>query len=102
MTTTARSGPPKDRPAAPAPPPPPGWRRWLIPIGIALSAVLLFAPRMGGPTQVDYGQLAGQVADKHVDTLVLTADGGITGTYRSDFHKGEEFTSHYPTGVQGV
>jgi cell division protease FtsH len=103
MTPTARSGPPQDRPAAPAPPPPPGWRRWLIPIGVGITAVLLLLPRMGtGPTQVDYGQLAQQVAAKHVDSLALTADGAISGSYRSDYRGGEEFTSHYPTGVQGV
>src|SRR3954453_1605970 len=103
MTAQARSGPPADRPAAPAPPPPPGWRRWLIPIGIALTAVLLFAPRMGSaPAEVEYGQLSDQGAAKHVEELTLTADGGITGTYRSDYRGGEEFTSHYPTGVQGV
>src|SRR3954447_14592234 len=103
MTAKARSGPPADRPAPPAPPPPPGWRRWLIPIGVLLTAVLLFAPRMGAaPTEVDYGQLTSQVADEHVEDLTLTADGAINGTYRSDFHSGAEFTSHYPTGVQGV
>jgi cell division protease FtsH len=103
MTPTARSGPPQDRPAAPAPPPPPGWRRWLIPIGVGITAVLLLLPRMGGaPTQVDYGQLSQQVAAKHVDSLALTADGAISGSYRSDYRGGEEFTSHYPTGVQGV
>src|SRR3954451_10086705 len=103
MTAKARSGPPADRPAPPAPPPPPGWRRWLIPIGVLLTAVLLFAPRMGAaPTEVDYGQLTSQVADEHVEDLTLTADGAINGTYRSDFHSGGEFTSHYPTGLQGV
>jgi cell division protease FtsH len=103
MTTNARSGPPKDRPAAPAPPPPPGWRRWLIPVGIGITAVLLLVPRMGSsPTPVEYGRLSQQVADKQVESLVLTADGAITGSYRSDVHGGDEFTSHYPSGVQGV
>src|SRR3954471_12539229 len=103
MTAKARSGPPADRPAPPAPPPPPGWRRWLIPIGVLLTAVLLFAPRMGAaPIEVDYGQLTSQVADEHVEDLTLTADGAISGTYRSDFHSGGDFTSHYPTGLQGV
>src|SRR3954469_18809371 len=102
MTTNARSGPPKDRPVAPAPPPPPTWRRWLIPVGIALTLVLLFVPMGGRPTEVDYGTLVQQIDDKHVDTLGLTADGAITGTYRSDFKSGGDFTSHYPSGLQGV
>src|SRR5215213_1404377 len=46
VTPTARSGPAKDRPKAPAPPPPPRWRRYLIPLGLLLTALLLFLPRM--------------------------------------------------------
>ena len=60
MTPTARSGPPKDRPAAPAPPPPPGWRRWLIPIGLALTAVLLLFPRMGAAPTTRQGAPRGR------------------------------------------
>src|SRR3978361_1683996 len=54
------------------------------------------------PPPGDYLHLSQQVAEKHVDPLALTADGTITGTYRSDFHSGDDFTSHYPTGLQGV
>src|SRR3954452_8577157 len=102
MTTNARSGPPKDRPVAPAPPPPPSWRRWLIPLGIALTLVLLFVPMGSRPTEVDYGTLVQQGEDKHVETLELSADGAISGAYRSGFHGGDDFTSHYPSGLQGV
>jgi cell division protease FtsH len=103
MTPNARSGPPTDRPVAPAPPPPPGWRRYLIPIGVLLSLFLLFLPRMGGPsTEVGYGRLTEQIADKKVESLTLTADGAISGTYRSSFDNGGDFTSHYPSGVQGA
>jgi cell division protease FtsH len=103
VTVNARSGLPKDRPAAPAPPPPPGWRRWLVPAGVLITLVLLFLPGMGhAPVQVDYGDLAQQVAAKDVDALRLTADGTITGTYAATFSGGEEFVSHYPTGLQGV
>jgi cell division protease FtsH len=103
MTTNARSGPPKDRPAAPAPPPPPGWRRWLIPIGVLITGLLLFLPGLrGSSTQVDYGTLTQQIDQKHVESLTLTADGAISGSYRSSFKDGGDFTSHYPSGVQGV
>jgi cell division protease FtsH len=103
VTANARSGPPKDRPAAPAPPPPPTWRRWLIPLGIVLTVLLLFLPTMRDTaTQVQYGQLAQQVAQKHVESLTLTADGAISGTYRGDFQGGAAFESHYPTGLNGV
>lgn len=102
MTATAKSGPPKDRPPAPAPPPPPAWRRYLIPIGVALTVFLLFFPfgRMGVET-VEYGALTDQLAAKHVDTLELRADGTITGKYRANYEGGAEFTSHYPTGLNG-
>jgi cell division protease FtsH len=75
----------------------------LIPIGVAITLVLLFLPDMhGAPTAVGYGRLPQQVAAKHIESLTLTADGAITGSYRPDFHGGGDFTSHYPTGVQGV
>ncbi|WP_063725744.1 ATP-dependent zinc metalloprotease FtsH [Cryptosporangium arvum] len=102
MTANARSGPPRDKPPAPAPPPPPAWRRYLIPIGVALTLFLLFFPfgRMGVKT-VEYGTLSDQIAAKRVDTLELRADGTITGTYRANFDDGADFTSHYPTGLNG-
>jgi cell division protease FtsH len=104
MTANARSGQPRDRPQAPAPPPPPGWRRWLIPVGLLATLVLLFLPGafQKSSTSVDYGTLSQQVTQKHVDTLTLASDGAITGTYRSNFMGGENFTSHYPTGAGGL
>jgi cell division protease FtsH len=104
MTANARSGPPRDRPPAPAPPPPPGWRRWLIPIGLALTVILLFTPGLFGtvPTKVDYGLLSQQVTQHKVESLTLASNGSITGTYRSTFDHGGKFTSQYPTGAGGV
>ena len=104
MTATARSGPPRDRPTAPAPPPPPTWRRYLIPLGVLLTVLIFTIPGLtsAGSTSVDYGTLAQQVPAKAVDTLTLSADGSITGTYRKTFDGGKDFTSHYPTGVAGV
>jgi cell division protease FtsH len=104
LTASARPGPPADRPIAPAPPPPPGWRRFLIPIGVALTVLLLFSGSLFGkaPSQVDYGQLTQQVAQAHVEALTLASDGTITGQYRSTFKHGDHFASHYPTGVAGV
>jgi cell division protease FtsH len=104
MTAPAKSGPPRDRPAAPAPPPPPGWRRWLIPLGVFLTLILLFSPGLFGkqPTSVDYGVLAQQVTGSDIETLTLASDGRITGTYRPAFQHGEKFVSQYPTGAGGV
>jgi len=53
-------------------------------------------------TEVDYGRLSQQIAEKKVESLTLTADGAISGNYRSGFDKGGAFTSHYPSGVQGA
>jgi cell division protease FtsH len=104
MTVNARSGPPRDRPVKPAPPPPPTWRRYLIPIGVVLTILLLFIPNMTGTktTAVDYGTLSQQISEKKVDTLTLESNGAITGKYASAFQKGESFTSHYPTGAGGA
>jgi cell division protease FtsH len=104
VTTNARSGQPKDRPVAPAPPPPPNWRRFLIPLGILVTLLLLFSPALFSTpsTAVDYGTLAQQVGEKKVDTLTLAADGSISGHYVKGFDSGKDFTSHYPTAIQGV
>ena len=104
MTANARSGPPPDKPIAPAPPPPPAWRRYLIPAGVLITLIALFAPGVfsSGATAVDYGTLNQQVNAKDIQSLTLASDGTITGTYRSTFMKGGDFTSHYPTGVAGV
>ena len=47
-TTSARPGEPNDRPPAPAPPPPPRWRRWLLPLGVLTTLVLLSIPPYDG------------------------------------------------------
>src|SRR5579875_2562139 len=101
MTANAKSGPPRDREGPPAPPPPPAWRRWLIPIGLLATMLLLFLPGSFAkqPTAVDYGTLSQQVDQGKVESLTLAANGTITGTYRSSFDHGADFTSHYPTGI---
>jgi len=104
MTANARSGPPRDRPTAPAPPPPPTWRRYLIPVGVLLTVLIFTIPGLtsAGSTSVDYGTLGQQVTAKDIDTLTLAADGSITGTYRGSFDGAKHFTSHYPTGLNGA
>ncbi|HEV7622685.1 MAG TPA: ATP-dependent metallopeptidase FtsH/Yme1/Tma family protein, partial [Amnibacterium sp.] len=103
MTARARSGPPGDRPPAPAPRKPPGWRQWLIPLGLLLTLLFLFLPVFGSPAAkaVSYGTLLAQLRAGDVDTLVLRSDGGIVGQYRSAFESGATFTSTYPTGLGG-
>jgi len=103
MTARARSGPPSDRRPAPAPNRPPGWRQWLIPIGLLLTLLFLFAPVFGQAAKpVDYGTLVAQLQAGHVNTLALRSDGGITGVYDSDYEGGASFTSTYPTGLGGA
>ncbi len=104
MTARARPGPPGDRRPAPAPQKPPGWRQWLIPLGLLLTLLFLFLPVFGSSPakQVAYGSLLSQLRAGDVDTLVLRSDGGIVGQYRPDFEGGAAFVSTYPTGLGGA
>ena len=45
FTSPAKPGPPRDPQPAPAPPPPPRARWWLLLLGLAVTALLLFAAR---------------------------------------------------------
>jgi len=93
MTANAKSGPPPDRPIKPAPPAPPAWRRYLLPIGIWITVLLLLVRgASGGAKTVDYSTLKVQVDQKKVQKISVTQDGAITGTYRD----GSGFVSRYP------
>ncbi|WP_199240918.1 ATP-dependent zinc metalloprotease FtsH [Naasia lichenicola] len=72
-----------------------------MPAGFAITAFLLLMPNLFGAAAiaVDYGDLVGQLETKKVDTLVLSADGGITGVYVDGFEDGASFTSRYPTAA---
>ncbi len=102
MTGRANPGPPPDRPVSPAPPPPPGWRRYLIPAGVAISVVLLFGGSLfaSSPTDVKFSDLRQQVAAGMVKDITLTgpAPSTVTGHYTS----GKQFSSTSPADDNGA
>ncbi len=102
MTNRANSSPPGDKPVPPAPPPPPPWRRWLVPLGIALTMVLLFSPSLNGMSAeaLSYSDFLDAVDAGQVATVSITTDGVIDGE-RPD---GTLFTSRLPiaAGDEGL
>jgi cell division protease FtsH len=97
VTNRANSSPPGDKPIPPAPPPPPSWRRWLVPLGIALTMVLLFSPSLNGMSAeaLSYSDFLDAVDAGQVATVSITTDGVIDGE-RPD---GTLFTSRLPVAA---
>src|SRR5258707_9888707 len=97
MSAPAKSGPPKDTPPKPAPPPPPGWRRYLLPIGIAITVLLLFTPGRFGPApkSLTYSQFVADVNASQVKSVTINSSGAVKGTLTS----GKDFTSQIPTAL---
>ena len=98
MTQRAQSGPPRDSPRKPAPPPPPPWRRWLLPIGIIVTILLLSIPFMTrgpGPTQITYSDLLSRVNSNQVTSVTINDLGGVSGQLRG----GTNFTTQIPTAL---
>jgi cell division protease FtsH len=98
VTAPARSGPPRQAPPKPAPPPPPAWRRWLLPIGLLITASLLFIPVMARPAppqRIAYSDLLNRVNAGHVTSVNINNLGAVTG----QLDKGKQFTSQIPTAI---
>jgi cell division protease FtsH len=95
---SARSGPPPDRPVAPAPPPPPRWRNWLLLIGLLLTGALslLPIPTSSKAEQLGYSQLKSDIAAGQVASVALGPDGSVSGQLTN----GTKFTSNYPVSLQ--
>ncbi len=96
-TAPARPGPSQDRPPAPAPPPPPRWRSWLLPIGLLITILLLFAPHASStPTQnYSYSKFLSQVDAGKVRTASINPSGAISGALK----KGGNYTSQIPVAI---
>jgi cell division protease FtsH len=97
MSGKAKSGPPPD-PGKPAPPPPPPWRRWLLPLGILITVLLLTIPVMGGapaPKRLSYSDLVNRVNDGHVESVSINNLGAVTGRLKG----GQRFKSQIPTAL---
>jgi cell division protease FtsH len=95
---SARSGPPPDRPVAPAPPSPPRWRNWLLVIGLLLTAALFLLPipTSSNIEQLGYSQLKSDIAAGQVASVALGPDGSVSGQLTNK----TKFTSSYPVGLQ--
>ncbi|MHB8340005.1 MAG: ATP-dependent zinc metalloprotease FtsH [Mycobacteriales bacterium] len=97
-TASAKSGPPPDRPVPPAPPPPPPWRQWLLPLGLLLSALILFGPSLSGGAsrqQLNWTEFLAQVNASQVKAVTVDPKGDITGTLTN----GTQFSTMVPTAL---
>ncbi len=97
FTSSANSGPPRDRQPAPVPPAPPRGRWWLLLAGLAFTALLLFSPRMSSTKTVSYNytQWLSQVDAGKVTTASINPTGAVTGKLKG----GDNYTSQIPTAV---
>ncbi|MCW2943317.1 MAG: Microtubule-severing ATPase [Actinoallomurus sp.] len=99
-TASARPGPPKDRVPAPAPPSPPGWRRWVVPLGVAIAfaAVLFFNPfaKKTSARNFSYTGFINEVTTDKVSTATITSTGSVSGKLRG----GAVYTSQIPTALK--
>jgi len=97
LTSSAKPGEPKDRPAAPAPPPPPKWRRWLLGAGLLITLVLFLLPTMTSkPTKsLSYSGFLSDVDAGKVRTASVNPGGSISGTLKD----GEAYSSQIPTAI---
>jgi cell division protease FtsH len=100
-TTSARPGPSKDRAPSSGPPPPspPRWRIWLLPVGLAISALLLFHPTTGAsPRLFTYTTFVNEVTTNKVATASISSTGAVTGT----LHGGVTYTSQIPIALDNT
>ncbi|HEY2167956.1 MAG TPA: ATP-dependent zinc metalloprotease FtsH [Jatrophihabitantaceae bacterium] len=98
MSKTASSGPPPDTPRKPAPPPPPAWRRYLLPAGVLITAVLLFLPAMHSspsPEKLIYSDMVNRVNAGQVTSVTINNTGSVSGKLKD----GHDFTSQIPIAI---
>ena len=83
--------------ASPPTPPPPFWRMWLLPIGLAISVLLLFNLDHKGttPRSFTYTSFVKEVTNNKVSTASITSTGSVTGT----LHGGGTYASQIPTAL---
>ncbi|MGD0395038.1 MAG: ATP-dependent metallopeptidase FtsH/Yme1/Tma family protein, partial [Acidimicrobiales bacterium] len=97
FTGAARPGRPNDRPPAPAGPPPPSWRKWLLPVGVVITLILLTIPHMSTtPTKAfSYSKFVSEVDAGEIRSASINPSGAITGGLKS----GDDYTSQVPTAI---
>ncbi|MEV7929117.1 ATP-dependent zinc metalloprotease FtsH [Kitasatospora sp. NPDC088779] len=84
-------GPPPPKPPAPA------MRRWLLPVAVLVTLLLLILFSRSGSTGASYGytDFLNRVGAGQVKTVDITDTGGVTGTLKDGTH----FTSQIPTAL---
>jgi len=93
----AKSGPPRDPAPKPAPPKPPVWRGWLLPLGLLITAALLFAPSLSSSKtlSLDYSDLLNRVNAGTVASVSINDKGAVNGKLKD----GTAFASQIPTAL---
>jgi len=95
---SAKPPPPGDKPVGPAPPPPPWWRRWLLPVGLAITLWLLFFPSMSdSAVSFTYTEFLAEVDADNVATITIETEGDVEGELKD----GTEFKSAIPVALSG-
>ncbi|HEY1988756.1 MAG TPA: ATP-dependent zinc metalloprotease FtsH [Acidimicrobiales bacterium] len=97
LTGSAKPGEPNDRGPAPAPPRPPGWRIWLLPVGLLITLLLFSIPSMTStPTKsFSYSKFLSEVTAGDVKTASVNPSGAITGSLKG----GDNYTTQIPTAI---
>ncbi|WP_234430725.1 ATP-dependent zinc metalloprotease FtsH [Streptomyces sp. NRRL F-4489] len=95
-TRSAKPGPPREPPKAPAEPRPPARRPWLLPIILLAVFVLLLSRTHGSSgTALTYSAFLGKVNAGQVKTVDIDDKGGVDGTLKD----GRKFTTRIPTAL---
>jgi cell division protease FtsH len=77
-------------------PPPPKWRGWLLPIGIVLTAFLLFRPgTQASSRRLSYTDFINQVTTNQVSTAAISPTGAVSGKLKG----GAAYSSRIPTAL---
>jgi cell division protease FtsH len=96
MTEHAKSEPPSD-PRRPTPPPPPGWRNWLLVLGLVVSMLILFWPQSApSVSELSYSAFLSRVRADGVATAEIDPSGAVHGTLKA----GGDYTTQIPTALQ--
>src|ERR1700729_2734095 len=102
MTKTPVPPPPGGRPVRAAPPPPPGWRHWLWPAALLVTALLyLVLPAVHGtmPVNLNYSQFSSQVTAHKVKTVTFASGASGSNTEASGTLKnGKTYETVIPGG----
>jgi cell division protease FtsH len=100
-TRSAKSGPPRERqkPTPPSQTPTtPVWRRWLLPLALVITfIVLLLVRNPGGETRTaySYSDFVGKVDASQVKMVSINDKGSVSGTLKD----GKKFTTQIPTAL---